>query len=286
MLINSPSNPTGRAYSPSTVSDIVEFCSSKGIVLISDEIYTDLYFSPCVPEMSAFKQCKGEACVIMTAGLSKVSRQWLQATLTSKTYSVGGWRLGYAVLPDSNDGRAIFKTLVAYASECWSTASAPVQKAAIVALQRSPAMDAYREAALSLHRHVTMRLYDALCSLGLDVAEPQGGFYVYPSFNPYAAQLRGLGVYTSMDLSRWLIEKWSIATLPGSAHGEDDDGVAGGRLRLKMATSCLYFRDENERFRSGYELLSLCQQGKPISLPLLDEAIQALGAVVDSLRTI
>jgi aspartate aminotransferase len=147
-------------------------------------------------------------------------------------------------------------------------------------------MDTYREAATSLHRQVALRLYHALCSFGLDVAEPQGAFYVYPSFNPFAAQLRALGVHTSMDLSKWLIEKWSIATLPGSVHGEDDDGVVGGRLRLKMATSCLFFRDEKERFQDGYNLLHLSQQDKPMSLPLLDEAIEALGAAVDSLRAI
>lgn len=73
ILINSPSNPTGRAYSPSTVSEIVEFCSSRGIILISDEIYSDLCFSPWDPQMSPFKQSKGKACIIMTGGLSKVS---------------------------------------------------------------------------------------------------------------------------------------------------------------------------------------------------------------------
>jgi aspartate aminotransferase len=77
--------------------------------------------------------------------------------------------------------------------------------AAIVALQRSPSMEIYREAAASLHRQVSLRLYHALCSFGLDVAEPQGAFYVYPSFNPFAAQLRRLGVHNSMDLSKWLI---------------------------------------------------------------------------------
>lgn len=146
-------------------------------------------------------------------------------------------------------------------------------------------MEKYRESARSLHRQTTLRLYHALCSFGLDVAEPQGGFYVYPSFNPFTAQLRRLGVHTSMDLSKWLMEKWSIATLPGSAHGEEDDGVIGGRLRLKIATSCLYFRDEKERYEEGYELLDRCQRGESISLPLLDEAIEALGAAVDYIRT-
>jgi aspartate aminotransferase len=147
-------------------------------------------------------------------------------------------------------------------------------------------MEEYREAAASLHRYVTLRLYHALCSFGLDIAEPQGGFYVYPSFNPYAAQLRRLGVHTSRDLSEWLIEKWSIATLPGSAHGEDDKGVVGGQLRVKMATSYLYFRNEEERYREGYELLSRSLKGESISLPLLDEAIEALGAAVGHLRTV
>lgn len=199
---------------------------------------------------------------------------------------MGGWRVGYGILPNSKIGRDIGTTLLAYASECWSAASVPVQMAATVALQRSPPMEEYREAATSLHRQVTLRLYNALCSFGLDVAEPQGGFYIYPSFNPFAAQLRQLGVHTSMDLCRWLIENWSIFTLPGSAHGENDEGVVGGRLRLKVATSCLYFSDEKERYRDGYELLFRAHQSDSISLPLLDEAIEAIGAAIEQIRTI
>ena len=73
MLINSPSNPTGRVYSTSVVSEIADFCDDRGIVLISDEIYSDLCFAPWSPRMSPFKQSKSEACTIMTGGLSKVS---------------------------------------------------------------------------------------------------------------------------------------------------------------------------------------------------------------------
>ena len=73
MLINSPSNPTGRAYSPSTVSEIIKFCSRRDIVLISDEIYSELFFCQWNPQLSPFKQSEGKACVIMTGGLSKVS---------------------------------------------------------------------------------------------------------------------------------------------------------------------------------------------------------------------
>lgn len=115
---------------------------------------------------------------------------------------------------------------------------------------------------------------------------PEGAFYVYPSFKPFAAQLATFGVTTSIQLSKWLISECGIAALPGSAFGEDDNGCLGGRLRLRMATSYLYFKDEIERYEKGYELLSSGLANKDFDLPLLAEAIAALEAAVEKLRAV
>lgn len=174
---------------------------------------------------------------------------------------------------------------MAYASECWSTASAPAQKAASVAFDTSPEMDLYRSQVVSLHKRCTLALYHALRQCGLAVSEPKGAFYVYPSFHPYSKQLEARGIWTSQDLSRWLIEECGVAALPGSAFGEDDAGPIGGRYRLRMATSYLYFRDQDERYEDGYRILDLAlDANNGLKLPLLDEAIQAIQNAVAKLR--
>lgn len=147
-------------------------------------------------------------------------------------------------------------------------------------------MCTYRKSVTALHRYCTWRLYSALKELGLDVGQPGGAFYVYPSFSPYSAQLDKLGISTSADLSAWLIRECGLAALPGSAFGEDDDGPPHGRFRLRMATSYLYFQNEADRYERGYAFLERCASGKEIQLPYLEEAIKALENAVQKLQNI
>lgn len=144
----------------------------------------------------------------------------------------------------------------------------------------------YRKSVTTLHKYCTRRLYSALQKLGLDVSEPGGAFYVYPSFSPYAAQLHKLGISTSAELSAWLIRACGLAALPGSAFGEDDDGPLYGRFRLRMATSYLYFENEHDRYERGYDLLERCAAGEEIDLPYLEEAIAALENAVQKLQNV
>ncbi|CAK7223153.1 hypothetical protein SBRCBS47491_005108 [Sporothrix bragantina] len=278
LLINSPSNPTGRVFSEATLQTITAFCDAHEIVLLSDEIYSDIVFDETFT--SAPSPCGNGAfntgLKIMTGGLSK-------------TYSAGGWRVGYAIVQDTAFGTTVQKALLAYASECWSAASSPAQAAAAVAFSTTPAMDNYRSQVARLHRQCARGLYCGLKECGLDVAKPQGSFYVYPSFSPYAAQLRALGIHTSLELSHWLLQECGVAALPGSAFGEvDDDSVPGGQYRLRMATSYLYFKDEAERYGTGYDLLAKAtsKADADISLPLLREAIQAVHTAVEKLKAV
>lgn len=148
-------------------------------------------------------------------------------------------------------------------------------------------MDLYRSQVAALHKRCTLELYSALKSLGLDVAEPQGAFYVYPSFQPFAKQLESLGIKTGAQLSTWLVIECGIAALPGSVFGEKDDGLLEGRFRLRMATSYLYFRTSAERYEQGYDLLATAVAGKEaVSLPLVGGAVEALRAAVGKLNAL
>lgn len=279
MLINSPSNPTGKVFGRETLLRVASFCASKRITLISDDIYSDLCFDPTDLTNSCFASAsfnlETPLNVIMTGGLSK-------------TYSAGGWRVGYAIFPATELGNALLTTTLAYASECWSAASAPAQEAATLAFSTSMTMNEYRTRVRAVHKYCTTKLYSALKALGLAVSEPQGGFYVYPSYHPFTKELHSLGVQTSANLSKWLIQNFGIAALPGSAFGEEDgeQGLAGGKLRLRMATSYLYFADEVERYREGYRILDAAGNGQMPQLPLLDVAISALTLSVKRLEQI
>lgn len=217
--------------------------------------------------------------------ISILNEYALNTDLLFQTYSAGGWRVGFAIFPSNDFGTLVRNTILAYASECWSAASAPAQEAATVAFDTSASMDLYRQQVAALHKQCTVRLYDALRGCGLAVPEPKGAFYVYPSFHPYTKELEALGLFTSLELSRWLIEECGIAALPGSAFGEDDRGLIGGRYRLRMATSYLYFRNQDERYTTGYELLRTALDAeKELELPLLDEAIKAIQEAVEKLK--
>ncbi|KAM0250021.1 hypothetical protein ACHAQJ_008790 [Trichoderma viride] len=272
MLINSPSNPTGHAFNDRDIEIITAFCQRHDITIISDEIYSDITFS---------KENNATPC---SGSQFKIGQKILTGGL-SKTYSAGGWRVGYAIFPANEFGETVQSAVLAYASECWSAASAPAQEAAAVAFDTSPEMDLYRSQVVSLHRRCTLALYHSLRQCGLAVSEPKGAFYVYPSFHPYSRQLGALGIKTSKELSHWLIDECGIAALPGSVFGEDDAGPVGGRYRLRMATSYLYFQDQAERYQHGYKNLDSAPDAKNnLELPLLSEAIQAIQNAVAKLR--
>ncbi|KAF2188009.1 aminotransferase [Zopfia rhizophila CBS 207.26] len=273
MLINSPSNPTGQVYIEEVVDTITTFCKDRSITLISDEIYSDLHFTDGANDSACARDRFSSGRMVLTGGLSK-------------TYSAGGWRIGYAIFPSTEFGRSVKSAILAYASECWSAASAPVQEAAAIAFDTTPEMDLYRAQVRTLHRRCTLALFRALKECGLDVPEPKRAFYVYPSFQPYAKRLKDLGIETSCGLSRWLIKECGIAALPGSAFGEKDNGLAGGRYRLRMATSYLYFNNQAERYERGRELLaSVLANENTVDLPLLNEAIRAIRDAVARLRS-
>lgn len=78
MLVNSPSNPTGHVFSASCVQTIKEFCKLKGIILITDEIYSDICFDESQKGISPFDSTTDDSeTVILTSGLSKVSENFI-----------------------------------------------------------------------------------------------------------------------------------------------------------------------------------------------------------------
>ncbi|MEZ4584688.1 MAG: aminotransferase class I/II-fold pyridoxal phosphate-dependent enzyme, partial [Caldilineaceae bacterium] len=117
LLITSPNNPTGQMYRPDELQALAAYCRANDVIVISDEIYG------LVPhehtEHISIARYYPEGTVVLS-GLSK-------------HLSLGGWRLGIAILPDHDAGRRLMMAMRVVAGEIWSTPTGPVQYAGITA---------------------------------------------------------------------------------------------------------------------------------------------------------
>ncbi len=282
LIVNSPSNPTGGMFTRDDVEAVASWARRNGVTILSDEIYAELAHGWRPHVSPALFYPEG---TVVTGGLSK-------------TYSAGGWRLGYAVVPDGETGGMLLAALRALASEIWSSTSGPIQAAAVVAFSPDTELATYVRRAARLHGYTTGRLRQSLVELGISCPRPAGAFYLYPDFAPFQEALGTRGVSNSEALARYLLDEFDIATLPGTAFGDRPEA-----LRLRLATSMLYARhtpsSEEELERALWALLERTDDLTPdqfggslgatrmatgiIDLPLLDAVEERFATFVRAL---
>ena len=274
LIVNTPSNPTGGMFAREDVESIARWSRDEGITLICDEIYAELAYG--WREHISPAQFYPEGCIV-TGGLSKA-------------FSAGGWRLGYAAIPTNAMGKGLMKALRALASEIWSSAATPMQEAAVTTYSPNAELAAYVQASARIHGHVAFRLYETLTSMDVLCPRPAGAFYLYPDFAPWRSTLLERGIATSEHLAQHLLDTWDIATLPGTAFGEQPEA-----LRLRLATSMLYVPEdaqtEDEMEKALWELLGQSEKlsddnmvnGMRLEVPALERAQTRLTEFVRSL---
>jgi aspartate aminotransferase len=251
LVLTLPDNPTGTVASPEHVREVAAIADGAGLAIVSDEIYRDLAFdddflSPAevLPERT-----------IVTSGLSK-------------SMALGGWRIGFARMPDSELGRALGNAVAGLASEVWSSLAAPMQHVAAYVLSEPHEVREHVAASRWLHRAVSLAAWERLIGAGVECRRPGGGFYLYPDFEP----LRGrLGIETADGLAELLLERFGIAVLPGPAFGDRSDG-----LRFRIATSLLYGRGDEQRWEA-------LESDDPAALPWIAAALDRLEAAVSTI---
>lgn len=211
LIINYPNNPSGLTMGQDRLEKIARVCKKYGILVISDEIYGLLNYQQDHSSMARFYP-EG---TIMTSGLSK-------------HLSLGGYRLGVAMVPKGQ--RPVFDAVIRMASLTWSTVSAPVQFAALEAFRNDPGVQEYIQTCTRIHRLVAGYVRDTVVALGIQYPDPEGAFYLYPDFEPFREKLQGYGVETSDQLATDLIDRIQLATLPGTAFGDEPE-----KLMLRLA---------------------------------------------------
>jgi len=225
LLLSNPHNPTATTLFPAEISAIANFAREHNLMILSDEIYSLVTYDSTPYATFAHEYPEG---TVILGGLSK-------------QMSLGGWRLGVAILPPTAAGAALERAVQAIAGCIWSCASAPVQYAALAAYSGDQAIETHIRNCTKMHAIRTRYLYDALVEFGISCPEPTAAFYLYPSFARWRGPLAARGVETCRDLSHYLLENYDIAILPGSTFGDDPQALA-----LRLSTSYLDMESDEQ----------------------------------------
>lgn len=197
-VVISPSNPTGRVLSEADLKAIADVLDGTGIYLISDEIYSDLYFTPAKPGSVSEHYDK----TIIVSGLSK-------------SLSMTGWRIGWIASRDAEIVRAAI-TVHGFLTVC---APAITQKASLLGWSEE-AEKAKREAREIYKRRGEHMIARLRSELGLEGTDPEGAFYTM-------LDVRELG--DDLEVAEKCLAN-RVITVPGKAFGPE----ATGFLRLSF----------------------------------------------------
>ena len=193
LLINSPNNPSGTVCS--NLQEIAEVAKKYKLIILSDEIYSQLTFNDQYKSISNFYP---EGTIVST-GLSK----WCGA---------GGWRLGCFAIP--NQLKDLKNSIKILCSESFTSVSAPIQYAAVEAYKGDHTI--YLSDVKKILSFTANYTYENLKSNVINVAKPEGGFYLFPEFN-------NAKFSSSSDMCKDILNKTGVALLPGSDFGMDSN---------------------------------------------------------------
>jgi aminotransferase len=203
IVVNSPNNPTGKVFSREELSAIAELCVRHDAFAITDEIYEHITYDGV-----------GHIPIATIPGMED---RTVTISALSKTYSVTGWRVGWAVAaPALMDGiRPVHDFLTV-------AAAAPLQIAGITALALPDDYYVTQRAEYDERRTTMMRILD---ETGLVAQPPAGAYYVM-------ADISHLGYEDDVAAATSLVEEIGVATVPGSSFFADP---ANGRHLLRFA---------------------------------------------------
>jgi aspartate aminotransferase len=222
LLLNYPSNPTGACYRREELEPIAEVCVRHGLWIVADEIYARLVYDGFRFSSVAEIGPEVRARTIVVNGMSK-------------TYSMTGWRIGYAAGP-----REAISAMAKIQSHSTSNATSISQWASLAALELDPQEIRRRVAEFQERRDVVVEGLRAIP--GLSCRAPEGAFYVFPDVSGCLEAARP-PLHGAEELARYLLEQAQVALVPGEAFG------SSRHVRLSYAVPLERVREGVERMR-------------------------------------
>ncbi|PCI04544.1 MAG: aminotransferase [Hyphomicrobiales bacterium] len=195
LILNYPSNPTATLASLEFYREVVKFAKKHDIIILSDLAYSEIYFDGEAPPS-----------ILQVPGAMDIA---VEFTSMSKTYSMPGWRMGFAV-----GNERLVSALTRVKSYLDYGAFTPIQVAAAFALNTQ---DDAIEDARSVYRRRRDALVDSFSRAGWDIPSPPATMFAWA---PIPEKFKHLG---SLEFSKLLIEKADVAVSPGVGFGEFGD---------------------------------------------------------------
>jgi aminotransferase len=209
IILNTPNNPTGKVFTREELETIAALCRKWDVVAISDEIYEHIIYDGRVHVPIAVVEGMADRTVTINS--------------LSKTYSVTGWRVGWAISPPSLTGaiRKVHDFLTV-------GAAAPLQEAGVAALGVPESY--YRDLAAGYRRRRDV-LLEILERHHFTCYKPLGAYYIM-------TDIAGFGFPDDVAFARYLVKEVGVAAVPGSSFYSNP---AAGRTKLRF---CFCKKDE------------------------------------------
>lgn len=224
IIVNSPNNPSGVIYPPELIEKLVDFCERKNIFLICDDIYHKLVFDKkeAIPAYRYTKKDIEDTHVIVVNGVAKV-------------YGMTGFRVGWVVAP-----RKLVRVMTNVTVQITSGVSPVSQAAAEGALNGlQSVVEALR---LQIENNRNVLLQEMKSFKGARLIPPDGTFYALPDLRAFNN--------SSVEISRFLLEKALVVTVPGKEFGME------GHIRLSFSGTVKEVTEGLARIKWALDLTS------------------------------
>ncbi|MGH7798783.1 MAG: aminotransferase class I/II-fold pyridoxal phosphate-dependent enzyme [Candidatus Binatia bacterium] len=201
IIVNTPHNPTGKVYSRQELSVIAELCQKHDVIAITDEVYEHILYD--------------DAIHTRLATLPGMAQRTLTISSLGKTFSVTGWKIGWALGPASlvnavNQAHQFITYAVA----------APLQAAAATALNLPLSFFENLQNSYRIRRD---RMLDVFAAIGCNVFKPQGSFFIMIDWRGIAPAK----IADDFQFARWLTRDVGVACIPASPFYQESDRHLG-----------------------------------------------------------
>ncbi len=211
IILNSPSNPSGAAYSEAELAPLLDVIARHDLIVISDDVYEMMVYGGFRP---------GHVLRLRP----ELRERTLVVNSVSKTYAMTGWRIGYTAGPAH-----VIKAMSTLQGQMTSNPSSVAQAAAAQALGGPQETVGLMIREFEKRKDFVVRRLRAID--GIRVPEPQGAFYVFPNMSAYLNRRAASAPTTGDELAAYLIESARVTVVGGSDFGYPE------HIRISYANS-------------------------------------------------
>jgi aspartate aminotransferase len=212
LILNYPSNPTGATYNEEELRAIVDVAMEAELIIISDEIYEKIIYG-------------GIKHIPVAALGENIKKSTILVNGVSKTYSMTGWRIGYAA-----GDKDVISAMSKLQGQSTSNPTSISQWAAIAAFTGDHKIIEDRTKEFEQRKNYIVEKLNEIPEI--TCFDPQGAFYVFPNVSGcYGKEFDGKVLNNSLDFTEFILDEAKVAVVPGVAFGADD------YVRISYATS-------------------------------------------------